>query len=145
MRPPRTAQIRPGVRRPSRRGATPGAVSALLVFAVLLSLPGCRNYLASEEGRTVGEVTDDSAIHARVKGGLVLARGVPGWPIDVDVREGVVVLTGRVATENQRTRAIGIARGVPGVKDVQDRLVVVGAGAPAPEAEAEAAAEASAQ
>ena len=137
MRPPRTARIR----RPSGRGSSHRAVSALLVLAVLLPLAGCKNYLASEEGRTVGEVTDDSAIHARVKGGLVLARGVPGWPIDVDVREGVVVLTGQVATEAQRTRAIGIARGVPGVKDVQDRLVVVGAVEPP----AEAAAEASAQ
>ncbi len=101
------------------------------MLAALLPLGACRSYLASEEGRTVGEVTDDSAIHARVKGGLVLARGVPGWPIDVDVREGVVVLTGQVATEEQRTRAIGIARGVPGVKDVRDRLMVVGAAAPA--------------
>ena len=115
--------------RPSR------TVSAVLVFAALSTLAGCKNYLATEEGRTVGEVTDDSAIHARVKGGLVLARGVPGWPIDVDVREGVVVLTGRVATEAQRTRAIGIARGVPGVKDVQDRLVVVGVPEPADAAE----------
>ncbi|MDE0349831.1 MAG: BON domain-containing protein [Gammaproteobacteria bacterium] len=114
-------------------------MSTLLVLAALLPLAGCRNYLASEEGRTVGEVTDDSAIHARVKGGLVLARGVPGWPIDVDVREGVVVLTGQVATEAQRTRAIGIARGVPGVKDVQDRLVVVGAAEPTPEAAPETA------
>lgn len=137
VRPPRTAQTRSGVRRRPRCGSTLRAVSALLALAALLPLAGCKNYLASEEGRTVGEVTDDSAIHARLKAGLVLARGVPGWPIDVDVREGVVVLTGQVATEEQRTRAIGIARGVPGVKDVQDRLVVVGAGEPASEPDPE--------
>lgn len=141
MRTPRTAPDRSGVQRPLRRGTVRRVASTLLFLAVLLPLAGCRNYLASEEGRTVGEVTDDSAIHARVKGGLVLARGVPGWPIDVDVREGVVVLTGEVATEEQRTRAIGIARGVPGVKDVQDRLVVVGAAQPASGKEPETAAQ----
>ena len=131
MRTPRSAPDRYGVQRPLRCGTVRRVASMLLFLAVLLPLAGCTNYLASEEGRTVGEVTDDSAIHARVKGGLVLARGVPGWPIDVDVREGVVVLTGEVATEEQRARAIGIARGVPGVKDVQDRLAVVGAAEPA--------------
>lgn len=141
VRPPRTAQTRSGVRRSLRWGSTLQAVSALLLCTVLPLLAGCQNYLASEEGRTVGEVTDDSAIHARVKGGLVLARGVPGWPIDVDVREGVVVLTGQVATEAQRTRAIGIARGVPGVKDVQDRLVVVGGAEPASDDAADAPAQ----
>lgn len=141
MRTPRTARFRSGVPRPLRCRTARRAASTLLVLAVLLPLAGCKNYLASEEGRTVGEVTDDSAIHARVKGGLVLARGVPGWPIDVDVREGVVVLTGQVATEDQRTRAIGIARGVPGVKDVQDRLVVVGAPEPASEPKPETSAQ----
>ena len=118
---------------PRRLGvASARAASALLLACLVLApVAGCQSYLSSEDGRTPGEVTDDSAIHVRVKAGLIAARGVPGWPIDVDVREGVVVLTGRVATEEQRTRAVGVARRVPGVKDVEDRLVV-DAGAPPP-------------
>lgn len=104
------------------------SVGGLVALIVLASLAGCKNYLASEEGRTVGEVTDDSAIHVRVKTGLTFARGVNGLRIDVDVREGVVTLSGRVNSEKQRTRALRLARGVPGVRDVEDLLVVDGPG-----------------
>ena len=100
------------------------SVGGLVALIVLASLAGCKNYLVSEEGRTVGEVTDDSAIHVRVKTGLTFARGVNGLRIDVDVREGVVTLSGRVNSEKQRTRALRVARGVPGVSDVDDQLVV---------------------
>ena len=99
------------------------AVPLFFALAALL-LAGCTNYSATGEGRTAGEVIDDSAIHTRVKASLIGARDLPGWRIDVDVREGVVVLTGQVDREEQRTRAIGIARGTPGVKDVEDRLTV---------------------
>ncbi len=97
---------------------------AVLVAVAAWFLAGCTNYSATGEGRTAGEVIDDSAIHTRVKASLIGARDLPGWRIDVDVREGVVVLTGQVDREEQRTRAIGIARGTPGVKDVEDRLTV---------------------
>ena len=103
------------------------SVSAALLLCLLAALGGCTNYRASEEGRTAGEVTDDTAIHLRVKAGLIAGRDLPGWRIDVDVREGIVVLTGIVDSEEQRARAIGVVRGVPGVKDVEDRLVVDGA------------------
>ncbi len=109
------------------------SVGGLVALIVLASLAGCKNYLASEEGRTVGEVTDDSAIHVRVKTGLTFARGVNGLRIDVDVREGVVTLSGRVNSEKQRTRALRVARGVPGVKDVEDQLVVESVGDVPPE------------
>ena len=110
--------------RSSPRHALAGWARPLLLAVLAVFLVGCKNYRASEEGRTAGQVIDDSAIHARVKSGLIGARDLPGWRIDVDVREGVVVLTGHVDREEQRTRAIGIARRTPGVKDVEDRLTI---------------------
>ena len=45
--------------------------------------------------------------------------------IDVDEHEGEVVLIGTVRSEDERARAVDIAAGVTGVRDVVDQLDVV--------------------
>jgi hypothetical protein len=44
--------------------------------------------------------------------------------VEVSVRDGTAYLTGHVATERQKLAAAQAARGVPGVKEVRDQVIV---------------------
>jgi osmotically-inducible protein OsmY len=44
--------------------------------------------------------------------------------IDVDTREGVVTLTGKVKSQVEKDRALTLARETNGVKNVVDRLTI---------------------
>jgi len=44
--------------------------------------------------------------------------------VDISVKSGVVTLSGTVASAAGRTRAVAIAKGTEGVKDVKDSLKV---------------------
>jgi osmotically-inducible protein OsmY len=50
--------------------------------------------------------------------------------IDVDIRDGLVVLTGRVDSEAGRDRLIELIRAVDGVGLIDDRVDISGAGQP---------------
>ena len=93
-----------------------------LLCGVVLAV-GCQSYRDGET-RTVGELTDDSAIQLKVKTLLVRDKLLDGWRLDVDVDRGVVGLEGWVATEEMRRRALEIANSVKGVRSVEDRLKV---------------------
>ena len=93
-----------------------------LLCGVVLAV-GCQSYRDGET-RTVGELTDDSAIQLKVKTLLVRDKLLDGWRLDVDVDRGVVGLEGWVATEEMRRRAFEIANSVKGVRSVEDRLEV---------------------
>jgi hyperosmotically inducible protein len=79
---------------------------------------------APDTDRTVGQTVDDASITMRVKAKLLDDPAVKGLKIDVDTREGVVYLTGSVATSQVRDQAIKLARETEGVKDVQANLDV---------------------
>ena len=79
---------------------------------------------APDSDRTVRQVVDDAGITAAVKGRLLEDPTVRGLRIDVDTREGIVYLTGTVASEKERDRAVEIARATQNVKDVQVSLRV---------------------
>jgi CBS-domain-containing membrane protein len=51
------------------------------------------------------------------------ALGAPGATVRITCTDGVVVVAGRVRLRSAAARIIGLARGVPGVVDVADRLV----------------------
>jgi len=70
-----------------------------------------------------GAVTD-AALTTAVKAKLLADPAVKGLKIDVDTKDGVVTLTGRVKNSAEKTAAIRIARGTDGVKDVQDKLTI---------------------
>jgi hyperosmotically inducible protein len=79
---------------------------------------------APDTDRTAGQVIDDASITMRVKAKLLDDPEVKGLKIDVDTREGVVYLTGSVATPQVRDKAMKLARETEGVKDVQANLDV---------------------
>jgi len=77
---------------------------------------------APDPDRTAGERFDDAGITMRVKGRLLDDPVVKGLQIDVDTRDGVVFLTGSVASESERNQAIQLARTTEGVKNVESNL-----------------------
>ena len=48
-----------------------------------------------------------------------------GYRIEIETRDGLVTLTGSVATRAQKAEAITLARSVPGVSAVADLIQVV--------------------
>jgi hyperosmotically inducible periplasmic protein len=85
-----------------------------------------RNELAVREGdRTAGRATDDAAIAAKVKGELAADSGLgTATNVNVEVRSGVVQLSGFVASVEQKQEAEQIARQVAGVMDVRNSIAV---------------------
>jgi len=74
--------------------------------------------------RTPGEYLDDKILAGKVKKALIDAPGVHSMAIDVDVTRRVVNLTGAVGSLAEKERALAVAAGVDGVRDVVDNLVV---------------------
>lgn len=97
----------------------------LLCTLALVFTAGCQNYMESSERRTAGEFTDDLAIQARVKSRLLGDPEISGLRVNVEVDRGIVGLFGRVETDEQRIRAVTLTSEVPGVKKVEDRLLVM--------------------
>lgn len=91
-----------------------------LVVVLPLALSAC--------GKSVGETIDDATITARVKTALLNDPQVGGLKIDVDTTLGVVTMSGVVKSRNEEQRAIQLARGIPGVRDVKSTLQVDAAG-----------------
>jgi hyperosmotically inducible protein len=78
---------------------------------------------AAEAASETGEVINDAWITTKVKSQL--AAGAPdATDIDVDTRNNVVTLSGRVDSKAMKERAASIARATEGVKRVQNNLVV---------------------
>ena len=71
-----------------------------------------------------GSAVGDAALTAKVKSALIGDDTIEGTDIDVDTQGSVVTLSGRVSTEEQRARALELAREVDDVQSVQDELVV---------------------
>lgn len=96
-------------------------ISAALVCTVALFVTGCGS---TADSRSTGQVIDDTAIHTKVKAALVNDPVVAGTSINVDVNRGVVALTGAVNGDVEKTKAEDIARGVEGVRSVENNLIV---------------------
>ena len=74
---------------------------------------------------TVACAQSDSGITTSVKSQLAADDVVKARQIDVDTRDRVVTLSGEVRTQEEETKALAIARGANGVRDVVDRISVV--------------------
>lgn len=75
-------------------------------------------------GKTVGETIDDATITAKVKTLLLNDPQVGGLRIDVDTALGVVTMSGTVKSAAEEQRALQLARGVDGVREVKSTLQV---------------------
>ena len=78
----------------------------------------------SDPQATVGQVVDDSALTAAVKGQLIADQTMQSYKVNVETQNGVVQLTGFVDSDKARSRAAEIARSVNGVKNVRNDLEI---------------------
>lgn len=69
-------------------------------------------------------IVQDSAITTQVKALLLAEKGVPSTAISVETYEGRVMLSGFLESKDQVAKAVKVASGVSGVKQVQNNLVV---------------------
>jgi osmotically-inducible protein OsmY len=92
------------------------------VALVVLLLMGCT---AMAGRQSAGEAVDDTAITAKVKSNLLADSLVSASVIDVDTLAGTVSLNGIVTSEQERQRAIQVARSTQGVKQVDARNLVL--------------------
>ena len=81
-------------------------------------------YKTGTDERSMGTIIDDSTISSEIKLNLISTSEVKGRRIDVDVLDGVVTLTGIVASDAEVKKAEEIALAVEGVKSVSNFLTV---------------------
>ena len=80
---------------------------------------------AKESGRTVGTGLNDGWLWVKTRYELATADDLRDSTINVDVDNGVVTLTGTVASAAQKTKADQVAKSLEGVKAVKNLLKVV--------------------
>jgi osmotically-inducible protein OsmY len=85
----------------------------------MLGLAGC-----ASSGEKTGAYVDDSWITTKVKSEMVANSDVSARNISVNTTRGVVKLTGTAASMQESNRAAQIARGVAGVKAVENDIRV---------------------
>lgn len=93
--------------------------SGLVFGSLLLALAGCAN-----TGEKTGTYVDDSWITSKVKSEMIADKTVSAHNIGVTTDHGVVKLTGTAATMQESDKAVQIARGVKGVKSVENDIHV---------------------
>ena len=80
---------------------------------------------AREGADKTGNLIGDAAITAAVKTKMLADATVGGLQINVDTKDGVVVLKGEVKSAAERKRALELAKETDGVKTVKDQLTIV--------------------
>ncbi len=93
-----------------------------VLFACLLSLAlaGC----ASDTKERASEYFDDTSITTKVKTKLFDDPQTSGFSITVTTYKGTVQLSGFVNSDKEKARAGELAKGVEGVKDVKNDLII---------------------
>ena len=116
-------------------------IGAVLILPVAIALSGCgRDEPATTAAPSTpametppavesrmdqaGAVIDDASITAKVKTALIAESDLSGFAIDVDTSANVVTLNGTVDSDAKRERAETVAKGVEGVKEVKNNLIV---------------------
>jgi osmotically-inducible protein OsmY len=92
-------------------------LTALLMVALMACAP-----TAKREG--VGEYIDDTVITAKVKAALVDDPELKAREINVETFKGTVQLSGFVSSREDINKAVQVARGVEGVSNVKNDMVV---------------------
>jgi osmotically-inducible protein OsmY len=101
-------------------GEVPDAAARGAVEQAIGRIEGVRsvvNELAVMGKTTLTARSNDAVLSARVKAGFIDAKDLQVNTIKVTTERGVVHLMGRV-TEREATRAVAVARSVPGVQKV---------------------------
>lgn len=101
----------------------PSTLSAA-VLAVTLGLGFCIGTVqaqtapTADHSATAGEAVSDAWITTKVKSELATTKGVKSMDVTVRTTNGVVTLTGVLATKTDVRKAVAAAKSVKGVRDV---------------------------
>jgi len=82
------------------------------------------NAISVHPETSMGSKLDDTVLVGKVKAALVDADKVSSGQINVEARDSIVQLGGFVTSQSMKERAIAVAKGVGGVKRVDDALYV---------------------
>jgi len=93
-------------------------LAATLTASLLAACAG------SPTSESTGEVIDDSVITSKVKTALLADTRVRGRDVHVETFKGRVLLSGIVASPEERQTAERIARQTSGVKEVNNKISV---------------------
>ena len=101
------------------------AAKKILAAAVAaIGLMGAYAAQADDSKRSVGEYTDDKLLVSKVKTALMSDKTADANEINVEVYKGVVQLNGFVDGEKEKAQAGTVAKGVEGVKGVENNLAI---------------------
>ena len=92
-----------------------------LTGVLSLMLAACAGGAKQE---STGEYIDDTVITSRVKSALLNDPAVSGLSVNVETFKGSVQLSGFVKTVAERNRAVQLARGVTGVRQVRNDILI---------------------
>ncbi len=73
---------------------------------------------------TVGTEIDDTVVTTKVKSALLGDQDIKHFDIKVETRKGMVLLSGFVDNQAQAALAVSVARGVEGVKGVENGMTI---------------------
>ena len=93
-------------------------------IAAVIGVTGCSTWGHRNDARSAGRITDDKNITSEVKDRLA---GEPVYKfnnVDVKTFDGVVQLSGFVATNDQKEKAARIAQSVEGVNRIVNAITV---------------------
>ena len=96
-------------------------LAILIVSTTALGMAACSS---TRTQRAPGEQVDDAALLTSVKSALAAESAETAADVNVDVNRGEVKLSGFVDNANDRSRAAEVARGVDGVKSVQNDIAI---------------------
>lgn len=103
---------------------------ARIDYAVALTrkvegVKGVENGMSPKDGKaTVGNTVDDGIVTAKVKSALLSYPEIKSFDIAVVTRKGEVQLSGFVDNQAQINKAIDLARGVEGVKSINNEMSI---------------------
>lgn len=96
-------------------------LAGVVAAVALLTATGCAVTRGQE---TVGAYIDDATITTQIKARFVDNTQVAASSISVETLNGVVMLSGFAKNITEKTLAESIARGVNGVRSVQNEITV---------------------
>ena len=94
---------------------------SILAFLFFTCLVGCAG---NKKQESTGEYIDNSVITTKVKTLLLKDVDVSGLAIEVESFKGTVQLSGFADSQLQRQKAENIAKGVSGVDEVKNNIIV---------------------
>jgi len=94
---------------------------ALLIATAVFVMFGCAG---TQTSRSTGTYIDDKSISTKVEAQLAADSLTQAIQVEVETYNGVVQLSGFVDKEQTIQRAEQITRGVAGVKDVKNNLIL---------------------